>query len=102
MRIQPPGELSDEDTAAVAEIWVAKGVAGSKEKLHDKERALLALARHLGLFEKYARPPGNPLIHLKAAQSASAKLRTRIEECGREGKWRMRLGKRPQNHPRNS
>jgi len=84
VRVRPPGELSDDDAAAVAEISVAKGAAGSKVKLHDKERALFALAKHLGLFEKYSRPPGNPEFRLKAAESARAKLRARIEAYARE------------------
>ncbi len=79
--IRPPGSLDDDDAAAVSEITLA---GGAKVKLHDKARALLALARHLGLFERYLRPPGNPELQERNAESARAKLRAQIDAYARE------------------
>jgi len=44
--------LTDEEAAAVAEVWQAKGGTDGRlgVKLHDKLRALHKLARYLGLF----------------------------------------------------
>ena len=53
-RLRPPHEISPDDRAAIAEIAVVKrgdGVA-TRVILHDKERALEALCRHLGLFAR--------------------------------------------------
>lgn len=41
----------DDDTAAAVEE-VSEGKTGLKVKMHDKARALDALAKHLGLFER--------------------------------------------------
>lgn len=43
--------LSDDDAAAVVEL-TGSSEKGLKVKLHDKKKALDALARHLGLFKK--------------------------------------------------
>jgi len=50
-------ELAREDRAAIAEITEHRGKSGARLriKLFDKPRALAALAKHLGLFEKGAR-----------------------------------------------
>ena len=45
-------ELSDDEAAAVAEFSGPADGKGLKVKLHDKKKALDALARHLGLFTK--------------------------------------------------
>jgi len=52
MTVRPPGTLTEDERAAIAEVAVVKrsdGVA-ARVTLHDKERALEALCRHLGLF----------------------------------------------------
>jgi phage terminase small subunit len=81
LTIRPPETLDDDDAAAVAEISLA---GGAKVKLHDKARALFALARHLGLFEHYLRPPGNPEFQERAGESARAKLRAQIEAYAKD------------------
>ncbi len=45
-------DLSDDDAAAVVELNGAADGKGLKVKLHDKKKALDALARHLGLFTR--------------------------------------------------
>ena len=54
--LRASAELSDAEAALVSEIWESRTAAGGtrKVKLHGKVPALLALARHLGLFG----PPG--------------------------------------------
>lgn len=52
--------LSDDDAAAVSEFSGAPDGKGLKVKLHDKKRALDALARHLGLFIKKQEPVESP------------------------------------------
>ena len=53
-------ELSDDQAAAVAELTGPSGGKGLKVKLHDKKKALDALARHLGLFDKRREPTESP------------------------------------------
>jgi len=45
-------DLSDDQAAAVSEIAPGSRGKGVKLKLHDKKKALDALARHLGLFTR--------------------------------------------------
>lgn len=49
-----PSALSDDEAAAIAEVSTSGGKNGGgvKLKLHDKKKALDAIARHLGLFTK--------------------------------------------------
>ena len=56
LEVKPAEHLSDEDTAAVAEI-VAAATTGKpyRVKLHDKKAALDAIARYLGML-----PPAKP------------------------------------------
>ena len=53
-------ELSDDDAAAVVELTGTPEGKGVKVKLHDKKRALDAIARHLGLFTKGQEPAESP------------------------------------------
>jgi len=51
--LRPPGAISADDRAAIQEIAVVKrpdGGLATRVILHDKERALEALCRYLGLF----------------------------------------------------
>jgi len=48
--LRPIEGLSDDDAAAVAEIVSGTKKTGPRLRLHDKKRALDAIARHLGLF----------------------------------------------------
>jgi len=50
--LKPKRELSADDRAAVAEV--ATGGAGPRLRLHSKQRALDAIARHFGLYGKTA------------------------------------------------
>jgi phage terminase small subunit len=52
LTVKPPGMLSADDRAAISEIAIVVGKKGlaARVTLHDKERALEALCRHLGLF----------------------------------------------------
>jgi len=79
INVREPAALTDDAAAAIAEISDGKKGGRARLKLHDKKHALDAIARHLGLFERYLRPVGNPEMRLKAADSARAKLRARIE-----------------------
>jgi phage terminase small subunit len=51
LALKPPGEISPDDRAAIREIAVVKHPDGFATRviLHDKERALEALCRYLGL-----------------------------------------------------
>ena len=53
-------ELSDEEAAAVVELSGPSDGKGLRVKLHDKKKALDALARHLGLFTRGAAEVENP------------------------------------------
>jgi len=79
INVREPRALTDDAAAAIAEISDGKKGGRARLRLHDKKHALDAIARHLGLFEHHPRPVGNPEMRLKAAESARAKLRARIE-----------------------
>ncbi|HXP75929.1 MAG TPA: terminase small subunit [Stellaceae bacterium] len=85
--LKPPGEISPDDRAAIAEIAVVKrgdGVA-TRVVLHDKERALEALCRHLGLFARAGQSHspsmlGQPAPHVARADELREMLRAKIEK----------------------
>ncbi len=79
LQLKPLEALSDDDAAAVQELTQRAGTRMkiARIKLHDKERALAALARHLGLFE--TRPYGDPIARQAMAEDARAVLAARIE-----------------------
>lgn len=57
IRIRSSGEVSDDDARAISEIVPGNDPAHSRVKLYDKEAALNAIARHLGMFPLPARRP---------------------------------------------
>jgi phage terminase small subunit len=77
MTVRSLESVSEDDSAAIAEM----SVPGTKEgvtriKLHDKKRALDAIARHLGLFDtKHA---GDPKARNEEASRAREILAQRI------------------------
>jgi phage terminase small subunit len=66
-------QLSDDEAAAVVEVTNASGGEISKVKLHDKKKALDAIARHLGLFGKQAHRAESPA-------AAAERIRALIQE----------------------
>lgn len=82
LKMKPIEELTPEQTAAIAEVSVrhdykAKKDYVSKIKFHNKNTALEALARHLGIFEK----------DNKQKAAASAEVVTKLLDIiGRENK----------------
>lgn len=82
LKMKPIEELTPEQTAAIAEISVRHDYKSKKDyvskiKFHNKNTALEALARHLGIFEK----------DNKQKASASAEVVTKLLDIiGRENK----------------
>lgn len=75
-------EVAEADRAAIAELAASAGDKGSSTRirLHDKQRALDGIAKHLGMYGRGARLPyADPKERLAAAESAREKLRLRIE-----------------------
>jgi phage terminase small subunit len=62
-RLKPLDAISPDDSAAIMDVTIHHGKGGYRFrlKLHSKLKALEALAKHLGLFEKTAaaRPPNS-------------------------------------------
>jgi len=52
-QLRPKDSLSDADAAAISDIQPT--ASGGKVKLYDKQAALNALARHLGMFDSKSR-----------------------------------------------
>jgi phage terminase small subunit len=77
MALKPPHEISPDDRAAIQEIAVVKREGGLATRviLHDKERALEALCRHLGLFQPGAIAVEPP----KYSEELRQKLREMID-----------------------
>jgi len=99
-RLKPSARLADADAAAVA--WVStggrKGARAQRIRMHDKQRALEALARHLGLLrdgrktvDRDLRPEAGASWMAALAQdraladSARAKLKRMIEKLAKNG-----------------
>ena len=75
--LKPQGEISADDRAAIAEIAVVKrnDAVATRVILHDKERALEALCRYLGLF----RPGAHPVEPPRYSEELREKLKAKIE-----------------------
>ncbi len=56
LKLKSLDDLSEDEAAAVAEVTSESDGTVAKLKLHDKKRALDAIARHLGLFGKRLEP----------------------------------------------
>ncbi len=69
--------VSEDDAAAVAEVSGGKR-GRTRIRLHDKKRALDAIAKHLGLFD--TRHAGDPMKRMEEASRAREILAARIEE----------------------
>jgi phage terminase small subunit len=74
--LREEAELGPEDKAAIAEIAAPKGEGSARVKLHDKQRALDSLAKHLQLYGWHAKKlaPSSEA----ASPSARAILRERL------------------------
>ena len=72
--------LSDDDTAAIAEVSRGANGQNLKVKLHDKKKALDSIARHLGLFGKQAARGESPAA---AAQRVRELILARLARLAR-------------------
>jgi len=79
--VRPPGKLSPDDRATIAEIEVAVGTPGlgARIRLHDKQRALAILARHVRLYGPFAISPTTE-SPAAAAERARALIRDRLQK----------------------
>jgi phage terminase small subunit len=81
LTVKPTDQLSAEDRAAIAEVAVVKqgDRVAARVTLHDKERALVALCRHLGLFNSASRyGVGTAETPAAAAERIRALIRERF------------------------
>ena len=84
LTLKPPEAISDDDAAAIA--WVStggrKGTRAQRIRLYDKQRALDALAWHLGLAKDsratYDLRPYDPAAQRDLADGAREKLRRKL------------------------
>lgn len=78
LTVEPPGRLSADDRAAISEVTVITGDGerglAIKVKLHDKQRALELLARHLRLWGPHA------LQDFESPSAAADRIRALIVE----------------------
>ncbi|HEV2161491.1 MAG TPA: terminase small subunit [Stellaceae bacterium] len=81
--LRPKVEISPHDRAAIAEIAPRRYGKGPRIKLHSKSRALDALARHLGVFDKTV-PPVDPAQMMKQRQANHEKIMRRINQIVEE------------------
>ena len=85
LKVTSLDDLSEDDAAAVAEMTGEPGGKGAKVKLHDKKRALDAIARHLGFFDKDRDSTESPSA---AAERARDLIRSRLAELARRKQQR--------------
>jgi len=80
LTVEPPGRLSDDDRAAISEITVISGGRrrerglAIKVKLHDKQQALMMLARHLRLWGP------NAIQNVESPSATAERIRNMIRE----------------------
>ena len=77
--LRPRDEVPADDAAAIAEV--AAGDKGTRLKLHDKQRALDSIARHLGLYGRTAAGAlvPSPEARREAARRARELLEARLD-----------------------
>lgn len=82
--LRPREEVPVDDAAAIAEV--ASGEKGTRLKLHDKQRALDSIARHLGLYGRTAAGAlvPSPEARKEAARRARELLEARFEALAKE------------------
>jgi phage terminase small subunit len=75
LALTPREKLGPDDTAAIAQLSTGGAGQGARIRLHDKKRALRALARHVGLFagRAYADPQ---ILHQEAAELRALMLQS--------------------------
>jgi len=81
LQVKALDDLSADDAAAIAELTIDGKGKGTKIKLHDKKRALDAIARHLGLFGKRQEPGGESPA--ATAERVRGLIRSRLAHLGR-------------------
>ena len=75
-------DLSEAEAAAVVELNGSPDGKGLRVKLHDKKKALDALARHLGLFTKGADEVENPTAAAERIRELIRARHARLIESG--------------------
>ena len=84
LRLKPNHVLAEADRAAIAELS-SRGKGRLHVRLQDKQRALDALARHLGLYGLNAKLiAADPMERRRLADQAREKLRLAIERYAAE------------------
>jgi phage terminase small subunit len=74
-------EMSDDDAAAIAEVRADANSKTMRVRLHDKKRALDAIARHLGLFGRHQ--PTAPESPAVLAERVRELIRSRLANLAR-------------------
>ncbi|HUK11470.1 MAG TPA: terminase small subunit [Stellaceae bacterium] len=74
-------EMSDDDAAAIAEVRADANSKTLRVRLHDKKRALDAIARHLGLFSRHQ--PTAPESPAVLAERVRELIRSRLADHAR-------------------
>jgi len=79
LELKASDEIEPEDRVAIAEVWAARGESGAPRriKLHDKQRALLGLTTHLGLFGPHALSAARGF---RSPSKGAAEVRAMLEE----------------------
>jgi phage terminase small subunit len=79
--VKPPSEISPDDRRAIAEIAVVKrdGGIAARVILHDKQRALEALCRYLGLFRPGALKVDPPNYSEELREMLKARIEKMVE-----------------------
>jgi len=95
LTVEPPGRLYDDDRAAISEITVISGDRrrerglAIKVKLHDKQQALMMLARHLRLWGP------NAIQNVESPSATAERIRNMIRE-----KWAKLVAEPEEEEPK--
>ncbi|MDE2165634.1 MAG: terminase small subunit [Alphaproteobacteria bacterium] len=82
--LRPKDQISPHHRAAIAELAAPREGAGLRVKLHSKSRAIDALARHLGVFDKIV-PAVPPPYARKDGRDARTILLERLKRLAETG-----------------